>query len=216
MLSGMENALPHPDGRLPHDVALPQALVRELLGKMQRLRQENEELRQRLDQALRHQFGPRSERTRPRRPAPEQTAITAAPEGHGRHSLPRHLLRERVVYDLTEAERPCPSCTRPRVCIGEQVSEQLSQEKGDNQGLWTAVECPFLLAWAGWSVGEVAEHTPEGVRWLVSGVNGENEFEVGDWDSRRSRDSVESKGNANWIGGAPAERTSPGLTKLRR
>ena len=125
MLSGMESVLPKPDGALSHDVALLQALVRELLGEVQRLRQENEELRQRLDQALRHQFGPRSERTRPRRAPPEETAKTAAPEGHGRQSLPEHLPRERVVYDLTEAEKPCPGCARPRVCIGEQVSEQL-------------------------------------------------------------------------------------------
>jgi transposase len=126
MLSGMESVLPKPDGPLPHDVALLQTLVRELLAEVQRLRQENEELRQRLDQALRHQFGPRSERMRPRRPAPpEETATTAAPEGHGRHALPAHLSRERVVYDLTEAEKHCPGCGQPRICIGEQVSEQL-------------------------------------------------------------------------------------------
>jgi transposase len=125
MLSGMKSVLPKPDGPLPHDVALLQALVRELLGEVQRLRQENEELRQRLDQALRHQFGPRSERTRPRRAAPEETATAAAPEGHGRHALPGHLPRERVVHDLTEAEKHCPGCGQPRICIGEQVSEQL-------------------------------------------------------------------------------------------
>jgi transposase len=126
MLSGMENVLPKPDGPLPHDVALLQTLVRELLSEVQRLRQENEELRQRLDLALRHRFGPRSERTRPRRPPPpEETATTAAPEGHGRHPLPTHLPRERVVYDLTEAEQRCPGCGQPRICIGEQVSEQL-------------------------------------------------------------------------------------------
>jgi len=125
MLSSMESVLPKLDGPLPEDVARLQALVRELLGEVQRLRQENEELRQRLDQALRHQFGPRSERTRPRRLPPEETAATAAPEGHGRHALPAHLPRERVVYDLTEAEKHCPGCGQPRVCIGEQVSEQL-------------------------------------------------------------------------------------------
>jgi transposase len=35
------------------------------------------------------------------------------------------LTRERVVYDLAEADRACPCCGLPRVCIGEQVSEQL-------------------------------------------------------------------------------------------
>jgi transposase len=39
--------------------------------------------------------------------------------------LPAHLPRERIEYDLPEADKPCPCCGEPRVCIGEQVSEQL-------------------------------------------------------------------------------------------
>ncbi len=31
---------------------------------------------------------------------------------------------------------------------------------------------------AGWSVGEVAVHTPAGIVWLVSGTNGENAIEA--------------------------------------
>jgi transposase len=50
---------------------------------------------------------------------------TASRRGHGRQPLPEHLPRERVVYDLAEADKPCPCCGGPRVCIGEQVSEQL-------------------------------------------------------------------------------------------
>jgi transposase len=101
----------------------------QLLDEVRRLRADNDQLRQRLDQALRQQFGPRSERARPRRQRDESRAEatndTAGAPGHGRQVLPEHLPRERVEYDLTEAERRCPSCGRPRACIGEQVSEQL-------------------------------------------------------------------------------------------
>ncbi len=39
--------------------------------------------------------------------------------------LPEHLPRREVVHDLTEAEKLCPCCGQPRVCIGEQAAEQL-------------------------------------------------------------------------------------------
>jgi transposase len=86
-------------------------------------------LRHRLDQALRLHFGQRSERSRPRRARvprdqAERDEATSQP-GHGRQPLPEHLPRERVEYDLAEADKPCPCCGGPRVCIGEQVSEQL-------------------------------------------------------------------------------------------
>jgi transposase len=139
----MEALLANPDARLPTDVAALQGLVRQLLTEVRRLRegdaqlrqdneqlrQDNEQLRHRLDQALRLHFGQRSERSRPRRArAPRDPAERdeAAPRpGHGRQALPEHLPRERVVYDLADADRPCPCCGGPRVCIGEQVSEQL-------------------------------------------------------------------------------------------
>jgi transposase len=125
----VEALLTNPDLPLPDDVPALQRLVRELLAEVRRLRQENEELRHRLDQALRLHFGQRSERSRPRRARvprdpPERDDSRPRP-GHGRQPLPAHLPRERVEYDLAEADRPCPCCGRPRVCIGEQVSEQL-------------------------------------------------------------------------------------------
>jgi transposase len=55
----------------------------------------------------------------------EESGEAASRPGHGRQPLPAHLPRERVVYDLAEADKPCPCCGGPRVCIGEQVSEQL-------------------------------------------------------------------------------------------
>jgi transposase len=103
--------------------------VQELLAEVRRLRQENEQLRHRLDQALRLHYGRRSERSRPRRARVPQDQPDDGERGerpgHGRQPLPEHLPRERVVYDLAEADRACPCCGRPRVCIGEQVSEQL-------------------------------------------------------------------------------------------
>src|SRR5215469_11026977 len=126
---GVEALLTNPDLPLPDDVPALQQLVRELLAEVRRLRQENEQLRHRLDQALRLHFGQRSERSRPRRarvPRDQAERGGAAPRpGHGRQSLPEHLPRERVVYDLAEADKLCPCCGKPRVCIGEQVSEQL-------------------------------------------------------------------------------------------
>jgi transposase len=126
---GVEALLNNPELPLPDDVPALQQLVRELLAEVRRLRQENEQLRHRLDQALRLHFGQRSERSRPRRARvprdPPERDESASRPGHGRQPLPEHLPRERVVYDLAEADKPCPCCGRPRVCIGEQVSEQL-------------------------------------------------------------------------------------------
>ncbi len=125
----MDALLADPRPALPQDVAALQELVNQLLDEVRRLRADNEQLRQRLDQALRQQFGPRSERLRPRRqraePGDDAADAPAGTPGHGRQLLPEHLPRERVEYDLTEAERRCPSCGRSRACIGEQVSEQL-------------------------------------------------------------------------------------------
>lgn len=47
------------------------------------------------------------------------------PRGHGRRRLPRTLLRERVEYELSEAERACPQCAQTMPRIGEEVSERL-------------------------------------------------------------------------------------------
>ncbi len=120
--------LTNPDLRLPDDVPALQQLVRELVAEVRRLRQDNEQLRHRLDQSLRLHFGQRSERSRPRRARVPRDPPARGESGsrpvHGRQSLPEHLPRERVVYDLAEADKPCPCCGGPRVCIGEQVSEQ--------------------------------------------------------------------------------------------
>jgi transposase len=117
-----------PDAPLPDDVATLQQMVRDLLAEVARLRAENAELRGKLDQALKHRFGRRSER----RPKPRRASDDDKPapkrDPHGRAPLPEHLERRDVVHDLTEAEKLCPCCGRRRVCIGEQAAEQLDLE----------------------------------------------------------------------------------------
>jgi transposase len=116
-----------PDSPLPDDVPSLQALVRQLLTEVARLRAENAELRGKLDAALKHRFGRRSERQkRPVGPKKDKAARKHTP--HGRAALPEHLERREVVHDLTEAEKLCPCCGQPRLCIGQQATEQLDLE----------------------------------------------------------------------------------------
>jgi transposase len=115
------------DAPLPDDIATLQAMVRQLIAEVAQLRAENAELRGKLDGALKHRFGRRSERRRPQRP-PEGGKPRRRRDPHGRAALPEHLERRQVVHDLTEAEKLCPCCGRPRVCIGEQTAEQLEME----------------------------------------------------------------------------------------
>jgi hypothetical protein len=120
---------------LPDDAALLKAMLAEVLAALRASRQEGEQLRQRLDQLLRRLYGPRSERLQADQlllfgEPPEAEANTPAQsmeagesaksrrKGHGRQHLPRHLPRDRRVYELTEAERLCRGCGQVRVVIG--------------------------------------------------------------------------------------------------
>jgi transposase len=116
------------DGPLPDDVPTLQALLRQVLAELARLRAENAELKGKLDQALKHRFGRRSERRRPKPKARDEDKPKPRRDEHGRAALPEHLERREVVHDLTEAEKLCPCCGRPRVCIGAQTAEQLDLE----------------------------------------------------------------------------------------
>jgi transposase len=120
----MDAAALTPEMPLPDDVATLQTLVRQLLTELARLRGENAVLQGKLDAALKHRFGRRSERRRPRRDADHPPRR----DEHGRAPLPEHLERRDVICDLTEAEKLCPCCGQPRVCIGEQTAEQLDME----------------------------------------------------------------------------------------
>src|SRR5262249_1305151 len=112
---------------LPDDVPTLQALVRELLAEVARLRTANTALQGKLDQALKHRFGRRSERRR-KPPAPTDDPPGRRRDEHGRAALPEHLERRDVLHDLTEAEKLCPCCGQVRVCIGTQTTEQLDLE----------------------------------------------------------------------------------------
>jgi len=116
-----------PDAPLPDDVATLQALVRQLLAEVARLRAENAQLQGKLDQALKQRFGRRSERQRSKSPSQDDQPAKRR-DDHGRAALPEHLERREVVHDLTEAQKLCPCCGQRRVCIGTQTTEQLDLE----------------------------------------------------------------------------------------
>jgi transposase len=115
-----------PDSPLPDDVPTLQALVRQLLTEIAQLRADNADLRGKLDVALKHRFGRRSERRATLPINKKDKPGKATP--HGRGVLPAHLERREIIYDLTEAEKLCPCCGQARVCIGEQATEQLELE----------------------------------------------------------------------------------------
>ena len=136
------NALPD-ESTLPDDPETLKGMIRELLAMLTGTRQELDGVRQRLDQLLRRLYGPKGEQFRPDQPslfegraaepAPPTSPLPVEPEpvasskrkGHGRRRLPADLTRERVVYDVSEAEKVCPCCQSSRVNIGEETSEQL-------------------------------------------------------------------------------------------
>jgi hypothetical protein len=126
---------------LPDDAPTLKRLVGELLDALRDQRRENEQLRSRLDQLLRRIYGPRSERINPDQPllfdaVPGELTPAAAPPvepmaqlqrngRHGRRTLPKDLPRQRVEYDLSAAEKPCPDCGEVRIRFGEDRSERL-------------------------------------------------------------------------------------------
>ena len=119
-------------------------MIRELLAMLHNRDQELSGVQQRLDRLLRRLYGPKGEHFRPDQPslfegaaepapAPSSVPVPVEPEpvtsakkkGHGRRRLPADLNRERVVHDVSEAEKVCPCCQSQRVKIGEETSEQL-------------------------------------------------------------------------------------------
>jgi transposase len=125
--SGMDATVVSTDAPLPGDVPTLQAMVRDLLAKNQQLEARIAELTAKLDAALKHRFGRRSERRRSP-PVPAAQKLPRRRDEHGRSPLPEHLERREVVHDLTDAEKLCPCCGRSRECIGEQTAEQLDLE----------------------------------------------------------------------------------------
>jgi transposase len=141
--------------QLPDDCRFLKDLIRELIATLREQRQDNEHIRQRLDQLLRRLYGPRAERWDPNQPSlfpgllgPEAAAPAADDEpaedasaagtgtgqrrqkrqGHGRQEIPEHLPHERREYELPAAERLCPCCGKERRKIGEESVPQLDYE----------------------------------------------------------------------------------------
>jgi transposase len=108
-------------------------MVRELLATVADLRKTVEAQRQRIDDLTRRLYGTKSERVAGAGSTPGEVTPAAIPggptprrrRGHGRRPLPDHLPRERVEFDLSDAEKACPCCGEARVRIGAETSEQL-------------------------------------------------------------------------------------------
>lgn len=121
---GMDALPADPAAPLPTDVAALQALVRELLVEVARLRAESAEFKAKLDAATGHRFGRRSERKKPA-PVSADPKPARRRDEHGRSVLPEHLERRDVLHDLTDDQKRCPACGRVCEPIGEQTAEQL-------------------------------------------------------------------------------------------
>lgn len=118
---------------LPEDAEELKSLVRTLVCERQMLHSG-------LEQALRKRFGISSERLNaqldvfataaddpPEKQAelPQGKPAKAKPrKGHGRRRPAVHLERQRVVHDLSEEQKLCPCCEKPRPLIGETKTEQ--------------------------------------------------------------------------------------------
>lgn len=118
--------------------------VRQFLATITELRTTIEKQQAHIDYLVRMTFGRKSERVEgptlfdglpdPEPPPANEPPIADQPEitvqahnrrGHGRKPLAKELPREPVQVDLTEAEKLCPCCGQPRVCIGADTSERL-------------------------------------------------------------------------------------------
>jgi len=123
------------------DNARLQHQVEELLRTVGQLRGELEQRQAQLERLLRLTFGRRSERLAGPTlfddcpvpdavplppPATDSASPTAAKKkGHGRKPLPADLPHERIEIDLSETEKLCPCCGRPRGRIGADTSQRL-------------------------------------------------------------------------------------------
>jgi len=87
----MEASSLTPDAPLPDDVQALQALVRELLAEVTRLRAANAELQGKLDQALKHRFGRRSNAAGLRRCPATRTSLRHAATNMGAPPCPNTL-----------------------------------------------------------------------------------------------------------------------------
>ena len=138
---------------LPADLAACHAMIRELLDAQHAKDHLIAGMQHQLDQLLRRVYGRSSEKLDPNQwalfekflaelgPAaaspttPASAVVPAAPasavppsNGHGRRRLPADLERRPVIFDVPEAEKPCPCCGTLRVHMGDEVAEKLDFE----------------------------------------------------------------------------------------
>ena len=132
--------------QLPEDASALRQMVIGLLEEAEQRERKLRQLQHWVEQLLRARYGPRRERvdehqlflfaaailaqggkTPPPSDASEapRSKSASSRQGHGRGALPKSLKRQRVVYDLGDAQRQCPECQEPLKRIGEDVSERL-------------------------------------------------------------------------------------------
>jgi transposase len=132
--------------QLPEDASALRQMVIGLLEEAELRERKLRQLQHWVEQLLRARYGPRRERvdehqlflfaaailaqggkTPPPSDASEapRSKSASSRQGHGRRALPKSLKRQRVVYDLGDAQRQCPECQEPLKRIGEDVSERL-------------------------------------------------------------------------------------------
>jgi len=144
---------PEPQPDLTDDPAALKQMVREMTQHIQEQNRRIEQLTHQLDLLLRRTFGHRAETVEesqlrlafaelaregeePVLPVPQieaENLLGPPPEpgsikprkGHGRGRLPEHLRRERIEYQLSEAELACPDCGHLREKFGEEIREEL-------------------------------------------------------------------------------------------
>ena len=119
-------------------------IKREAAEQLEAMRQRH---KAELDAVLRRFYGPHSERFDPTQlllfglkvagqmPVDGKAVETEAGQKlktrrinhhkHGRRELPAHLPRFEILHDLSAEQKPCPCCTKDRLCIGCEISEQL-------------------------------------------------------------------------------------------
>ena len=142
-----------PESPLPDDVATLQALVRQLLVAFARVQAENTELKNKLDAALKHRFGRRSERQPKHREPKADDEPAKRRDEHGRSPLPEHLERRETVHDLRRQGNLKPrSDQRHLIGFGHQASvDQIVAELRKSPAYRAAIEkcraevAPFLL-----------------------------------------------------------------------
>jgi transposase len=135
-------ATPVDTSALPDDPAVLKQMIAELIRALRSERRDKEALQQRLDALVRRLYGPRPEPVHPQQPllfpqgdevpvppAPLPTAEPARQRGqtnrpHGRRRPAGTLRQETRRYELTAAERLCPTCQHERQEIGVETTRQ--------------------------------------------------------------------------------------------